>query len=667
MRSAILWQACLLIVLMFVAAPAEGKRIALVIGINSYSNLPDERQLKKAVNDARSIRDTLKADLGFDDIFYEENADRLRMKTLIRQAEANIERGDVAFVYFSGHGVSIGSGNYLLPSDVPKPVQGDEEHLIGNSFEAEDVAQRMLRRGAQAVFSVIDACRDNPFVDERGRAVGGGAGLTRIDQAQGVFSLFAAGLGQVALDRTSDDDPNPNSVFTRSLIPLLKTVGLTQVDLAKRVQQEVVSTAAAIGHKQMPVYNDGLLGFVTLKEPHEAPAEPPKLSSVAQEWRSVESGSKEALEAFQRKYRGDPLYGRLAAQKLQYLKDLEDFRNLMLVVEEGNKLKNDPATAANVDGALNGKAGPGPKEDRSAEDGGNAQTASQTQMASIDPAVDKQVQQCDMLASHPDDPDKPQAIAGILEDYSISDDAMGICEEAVRKRPDLRRLLYQSGRAYDSPETYETANAYYERAAAMGSKAAMVNLSLNYATGRGVEPNLEESIEWAKKALRPPDSFRNRGLILEHIGHDYRVGGDPKQARAWYAASVEEGGQGVARYLARLIDEGKGGLASSDIAASLLLLDYCRGDRYTRDYVLKKELHGWTKNVRTALQGTLKQKGFYSGKIDGVVGEGTFRALERAKTTMCPEIEEKFKAEGGVFASLREQGVVGEDPRKELQ
>ncbi len=209
-----------------------------------------------------------------------------------------------------------------MPSDIPRPTQGEEARLIGNSFGAEALAQRLKKRGARAVFSVLDACRDNPFVDEKGKAVSFAGGLTTIDRAQGVFTLFAAGLGQVALDRIAEDDPNPNSVFTRSLIPLLKTGGLTQVDLAKKVQQEVVDTAAAIGHDQMPVYNDGLLGFVTLKEREEAPAAPKRISAAEEEWRAIEkSDSKEALEAFQRKYRDEPLYVGLAANRLAALSD----------------------------------------------------------------------------------------------------------------------------------------------------------------------------------------------------------------------------------------------------------------------------------------------------------------------------------------------------------
>lgn len=82
--------------------------------------------------------------------------------------------------------------------------------------------------------------------------MGGPGGLQNLNAAKGVFMLFAAGLGQVALDRLAEDDPDPNSVFTRSLIPLLKQGGLSQVDLAKAVQGKVAALAAQIGHVQEP-------------------------------------------------------------------------------------------------------------------------------------------------------------------------------------------------------------------------------------------------------------------------------------------------------------------------------------------------------------------------------------------------------------------------------
>ena len=51
--------------LLLALTAAEAKRVALVIGNNSYQNLPADKQLKKALNDAAAVRTTLADDLGF--------------------------------------------------------------------------------------------------------------------------------------------------------------------------------------------------------------------------------------------------------------------------------------------------------------------------------------------------------------------------------------------------------------------------------------------------------------------------------------------------------------------------------------------------------------------------------------------------------------------------
>lgn len=302
------------------------QRLALVVGNNEYPNLPAERQLQKAVNDARAIRDTLTSDLGFE-VLYGENADWKTMNGLIKQLGEKVKSGDVIFVYYSGHGVSIGGENFLLPSDIPTPKEGEENRLIGNSFGAEELTRKLQQKGAQAVFAVLDACRDNPFVNEGGKSIGGRGGLTSIDSAKGVFTLFAAGLGQTALDRLDNADQNPNSVFTRNLIPLLKTPGLTQVELAKQVQEKVSALAASIGEHQEPAYYDQIKGYITLKDgPSKAeildslkiPDEP--APTAPNDWAQVQnSNSQPAIQAFLDKYQDDPIYRSLAEERLAML------------------------------------------------------------------------------------------------------------------------------------------------------------------------------------------------------------------------------------------------------------------------------------------------------------------------------------------------------------
>jgi tetratricopeptide (TPR) repeat protein len=248
----------------FASQPAwAAKRIALVVGNNLYENFPDFRQLKKAVNDAKAVSQTLQTGLGFD-VRLLTDSSYSDMNRAIKQVEADIEPGSVVFLYFSGHGVAIEGANYLMPSDVPQPVVGEEQRLSGASFPAEQIISRFQKKGAKAVFAVLDACRDNPFENEAGKSVGGGGGLTKMDAAEGVFILFAAGVGQTALDRLSEGDSNPNSVFTRNLLPLLETNGLSQVDLAKKLYSKVKKEAATVGHDQHPAYYDQIEGYITL-------------------------------------------------------------------------------------------------------------------------------------------------------------------------------------------------------------------------------------------------------------------------------------------------------------------------------------------------------------------------------------------------------------------
>jgi Caspase domain/PAN domain len=254
-----------LIVLLFwlgsVPQAVAGKRVALVIGNQDYTDLPD---LTKALNDARSMRETLENDLGFS-VIYGENLTRNEMTLKISDLENSIAKDDVVFVFYSGHGVAYGGENYMLPVDMRNPEDGQQAIISKDGFGTEELTLVALERGAKAIFAVIDACRNNPF--RKGtKAIGGDRGLTKIDAADGVFVLFSAGLGQEALDRLSDSDPDPNSVFTRSLVPLLKTGGLSQVDIAKQLQEKVAALALTIGHVQKPAYYDQISGFVKLND-----------------------------------------------------------------------------------------------------------------------------------------------------------------------------------------------------------------------------------------------------------------------------------------------------------------------------------------------------------------------------------------------------------------
>jgi hypothetical protein len=260
------------------AAPVYAeKRVALVIGNNDYRNVP---KLQKAVNDARTMGDTLKQ-LGFS-VMVAENQTRQAFSQTLLQFDKMIDPGDTAFFFFAGHGFEIAGQNYLLPTDVPAAREGQEELVRDASILADRIVERLQRRGTRTAILVFDACRNNPFERSGTRAVAGGGGLAPMTQLpEGVFSVFSAGPRQTALDRLSDNDDNPNSVFTRIFAKELLKPGDNLVQVAQRTRRVVSEMADTVHHKQIPVYFDQMVDDVFLNGAAKAlaeaakPAEPP--------------------------------------------------------------------------------------------------------------------------------------------------------------------------------------------------------------------------------------------------------------------------------------------------------------------------------------------------------------------------------------------------------
>ena len=244
----------------FASAAHAEKRVALVVGNNDYKNVP---KLLKAVNDARTMGDTLKQ-LGFQ-VMVAENQNRQQFSETLLAFDRAIEPGDTAFFFYAGHGFEIAGQNYLLPTDVPAAAEGQEELVRDASVLADRIVERLQNKKARTSILVFDACRNNPFERSGTRAVAGGGGLAPMTQLpEGVFSVFSAGPRQTALDRLSNDDANPNSVFTRTFARELLQPGENLVQVAQRTRRLVSEMADTVKHKQVPVYFDQMVDDVFL-------------------------------------------------------------------------------------------------------------------------------------------------------------------------------------------------------------------------------------------------------------------------------------------------------------------------------------------------------------------------------------------------------------------
>ena len=140
---------------MTLTAPAlAAKRVALVIGNNDYKNVP---KLQKAVNDARTMGDTLKQ-LGFT-VMLAENQNRQQFSQTLLAFDNAVEAGDTAFFFYAGHGFEIAGQNFLLPTDVPAATEGQEELVRDASILADRIIERLQNKKARTSILVFDACR----------------------------------------------------------------------------------------------------------------------------------------------------------------------------------------------------------------------------------------------------------------------------------------------------------------------------------------------------------------------------------------------------------------------------------------------------------------------------------------------------------------------------
>ncbi len=235
-----------------------GNRVALVLGNNTYPNLPPDKQLSKAVNDSRTMGNVLEQ-IGFK-VTRGENLDRTGMSLKIYDFLQHVKEGDMAVVFYAGHGLSFDGGNYLLPTDIRIP-EPDQEGLTRTMSIAEtEIIGELQKRKVDVAIIVLDACRENPFRRPGvTRALGVDQGLTTGSHIQGVFSIYSAGMGQSALDSLGPDDGSPNSVFTRVMSSeLYRDAPLTNI--MPYVKQEVTRLADTVHHAQNPAYYDETRG-----------------------------------------------------------------------------------------------------------------------------------------------------------------------------------------------------------------------------------------------------------------------------------------------------------------------------------------------------------------------------------------------------------------------
>ena len=234
------------------AQVAEG-RMALLLGNASYRRQP----LRNPINDTRALSAELRSLRFRTEVV--ENAGLREMIAALQRFSIQARDHSVRLFYFAGHGLQIRGRNYLVPVDVEI---GSEDELARMSVDVGDLLERLgeLRDGVNIL--ILDACRNNPFINQPAVDADGrrfrtraprAVGLAGVDAPKGSFVAYSTAPGTVAIDSGSQS----NSVYTRHLLDHMGTPGLPIELMFKKVRAGVVRETQKL---QVPWESSSLTG-----------------------------------------------------------------------------------------------------------------------------------------------------------------------------------------------------------------------------------------------------------------------------------------------------------------------------------------------------------------------------------------------------------------------
>ncbi|WP_137110068.1 caspase family protein [Rhodobacter sp. SY28-1] len=214
-------------------APDSGPRqkYAIVIGNQAYAHAP---QLPNAWNDALDVADLL-ADQGYD-VTLMKDASKRDFEALMQRVLFDVDRNTEVLFYYAGHGVQIGSENYLIPTDA------ELDQVDDLPFETVSVGSLVSIVGARARLQIVilDSCRNNPFAgvklqDSLGPDVREvETGFASLAAPVNSYVVFSTSPGEVALDGAGENSP-----FASAFLQAASLGAVPVTDVFEEVRRKV--------------------------------------------------------------------------------------------------------------------------------------------------------------------------------------------------------------------------------------------------------------------------------------------------------------------------------------------------------------------------------------------------------------------------------------------
>lgn len=217
-----------LVALALASLPAHAQRVALLVGNANYS----VGRLTNPPNDVAAMEAALNK-LGFK-VQKVLNANQNQLKRAVRDFGTAAQGAEVAFMYYSGHGIQAQGENYLLP--IGAAIDKESDYGI-EAVSANEVLRQIQGARPQAAILVLDACRDNPMAAVTRSAT---KGLGRMDAPTGTMIAFATAPNTTASD---------NGDYAKVLAREMQKPGQELVDVFRKTTAEVRRLS---GGKQEP-------------------------------------------------------------------------------------------------------------------------------------------------------------------------------------------------------------------------------------------------------------------------------------------------------------------------------------------------------------------------------------------------------------------------------
>lgn len=244
------------------ALATEAGRYALVIANSAYehvAHLPNPR------NDGRDMAALLRQ-LGFS-VTEGSDLNREQFSAMVERFASSLPDAATVIFYYAGHGMQVDGQNYLLAIDTRV---GSPDEVFKGGLDAVKLL-RQFQGPRRSKVIILDACRNNPWVDRFGRGRGflteSGRdrqvkilpGLAQLNGGPNTLIAFSTEPNNVAFDGA-----NRNSPFTEAMLRHLPTPNREIREVLSQVRQQVIEVTDG---RQIPWDHSSLIEPVYVVAP----------------------------------------------------------------------------------------------------------------------------------------------------------------------------------------------------------------------------------------------------------------------------------------------------------------------------------------------------------------------------------------------------------------